>query len=92
MPGQGAGPPEARAGASAAPRATFAALAVPNFRRYISGQALSLIGTWVETVAQALLVCRGPANIGCTSFLNVLPLVADEALRQGADTDARPGD
>ena len=42
----------------AAPPATFAALAVPNFRRYISGQALSLIGTWVETVAQALLVLR----------------------------------
>jgi len=37
-------------------RAMFAALAVPNFRRYFSGQALSLIGTWVETVAQALLV------------------------------------
>jgi MFS family permease len=35
---------------------TFAALSVSNFRRYISGQALSLIGTWVETVAQALLV------------------------------------
>ena len=34
----------------------FAALAVPNFRRYVSGQKLSLIGTWVETVAQALLV------------------------------------
>jgi hypothetical protein len=30
----------------------FAALAVPNFRRYVSGQSLSLIGTWVETVAQ----------------------------------------
>jgi MFS family permease len=36
----------------------FAALAVPNFRRYVSGQALSLIGTWVETVAQVLLVLR----------------------------------
>jgi len=36
--------------------AMFAALALPNFRRYVSGQALSLIGTWVETVAQALLV------------------------------------
>jgi uncharacterized membrane protein len=31
---------------------------VPNFRRYASGQSLSLIGTWVETVAQALLVLR----------------------------------
>ena len=34
----------------------FAALAVPNFRRYVTGQSLSLIGTWVETVAQPLLV------------------------------------
>jgi hypothetical protein len=31
---------------------------VPNFRRYVSEQALSLIGTWVETAAQALLVLR----------------------------------
>jgi hypothetical protein len=38
--------------------AMFTALAVPNFRRYVSGQALSLIGTWVETVARALLVLR----------------------------------
>jgi len=35
---------------------TFAALTVRNFRHYLSGQALSLIGTWVETVAHALLV------------------------------------
>jgi MFS family permease len=35
-----------------------AALAVSNFRRYVSGQALSLIGTWVETVAQGLLVLQ----------------------------------
>ena len=31
---------------------------MPNFRRYVSGQSLSLIGTWAETVAQALLVLR----------------------------------
>jgi hypothetical protein len=37
---------------------TFAALAVPNFRRYVSGQSLSLVGTWVQTVAEALLVPR----------------------------------
>ena len=36
----------------------FAALGVPNFRRYLSGQAVSLIGTWTETVALALLVLR----------------------------------
>ena len=34
------------------------ALAVSNFRRYVAGQALSLIGTWVETVAQGLLVLQ----------------------------------
>jgi MFS family permease len=33
-----------------------AVLAVSNFRRYVAGQSLSLIGTWVETVAQGLLV------------------------------------
>lgn len=33
--------------------AMFAAPAGPNLRRYVSGQSLSLIGTWVETVAQA---------------------------------------
>jgi hypothetical protein len=36
----------------------FAALEVRNFRRYVAGQSLSLIGTWVETVAQALLVLQ----------------------------------
>jgi MFS family permease len=36
----------------------FASLSVPNFRRYVAGQSLSLIGTWIETVAQALLVLR----------------------------------
>ncbi len=37
---------------------TFAALAMPNFRRYLAGQTVSLIGTWTETVAQALLVLQ----------------------------------
>lgn len=35
---------------------TFAALAVPNYRRYITGQAISLIGTWMQSVAQSWLV------------------------------------
>jgi len=41
------------AGAS---RLTFAALAVPNYRRFIGGQAISLIGTWMQMTAQAWLV------------------------------------
>jgi MFS family permease len=35
---------------------TFAALAVPNYRRYYGGQAISLIGTWMQMTAQAWLV------------------------------------
>ncbi|RKR76340.1 MFS transporter [Frondihabitans australicus] len=35
---------------------SFAAFAVPNFRKFAIGQAVSLIGTWTETVALALLV------------------------------------
>ena len=42
---------------------TYAALAVPNFRRYVAGQSLSLIGTWVETVAQARLVLSPYAGL-----------------------------
>jgi MFS family permease len=36
--------------------ATFASLANPNFRRYFVGQTLSLIGTWMQMVAQSWLV------------------------------------
>jgi len=35
---------------------TFAALAVPNYRRYIAGQAVSLVGTWMQAIAQSWLV------------------------------------
>ena len=36
----------------------FASFGVPNFRTFVSGQAVSLIGSWTETVAQALLVLQ----------------------------------
>jgi MFS family permease len=64
MSGQDDPPAAARtpAGPEAASRQSatgmLAALSVPNFRRYVAGQSLSLIGTWVETVAQALLVLQ----------------------------------
>jgi MFS family permease len=57
----------------------FAALAVPNFRRYVGGQALSLIGTWVETVAQALLVLRlthSGTILGLTTAARFAPVLA----------------
>ncbi|MCU1655059.1 MAG: transporter [Pseudonocardia sp.] len=56
----------------------FAALAVPNFRRYVFGQALSLIGTWVETVAQALLVLHlthSGTILGLTTAARFAPIL-----------------
>ena len=56
------GPPRmSRIGARPLPpfgasRTTFAALAVPNYRRYYGGQAISLIGTWMQMTAQSWLV------------------------------------
>jgi MFS family permease len=58
--------------------AMFAALAVPNFRRYVAGQSLSLIGTWVETVAQALLVLRlthSGTILGLTTAARYAPIL-----------------
>lgn len=37
-------------------RITFAALSIPNYRRYYGGQAISLTGTWMQMTAQAWLV------------------------------------
>jgi MFS family permease len=38
------------------PGGTFAALHTPNYRKYFAGQTVSLVGTWMQTVAQAWLV------------------------------------
>jgi len=56
----------------------FAALEVPNFRRYVSGQSLSLIGTWVETVAHALLVLQlthSGVVLGLTTAARYAPIL-----------------
>lgn len=37
-------------------RVTFASLSIPNYRRYASGQSVSMVGTWMQTTAQAWLV------------------------------------
>jgi MFS family permease len=37
-------------------RVTFAALSIPNYRRYTAGQAISLTGTWMQMTAQSWLV------------------------------------
>jgi len=78
VPGPSATPSTDHTDTGAAPPAMFAALAVPNFRRYVSGQALSLIGTWVETVAQALLVLKlthSGTILGLTTAARYAPIL-----------------
>jgi len=50
-------------------RVTFAALSVPNYRLYISGQSVSLIGTWMQMAAQSWLVL---ALTGSSTLLGVI--------------------
>jgi MFS family permease len=59
-------------------RVTFAALAVPNFRRYYSGQAISMIGTWMQMTAQSWLVLtltHSSTKLGLIIALQTLPVL-----------------
>jgi MFS family permease len=57
---------------------TFSSLAVPNYRRYFTGQAISLIGTWMQTTAQAWLVLtltNSATDLGLVVALQTLPVL-----------------
>jgi len=59
-------------------RVTFAALSIPNFRRYYAGQAVSLAGTWMQMTAQAWLVLtltRSSTALGVVIALQTLPVL-----------------
>jgi MFS family permease len=59
-------------------RTTFAALAVPNYRRYYGGQAVSLIGTWMQMTAQSWLVLtltHSSTALGVVVALQTLPVL-----------------
>jgi MFS family permease len=59
-------------------RTTFAALAVPNYRLYISGQSISLIGTWMQMTAQSWLVytlTHSAPALGLIVALQTLPVL-----------------
>jgi MFS family permease len=59
-------------------RVTFAALAVPNYRRYVSGQAISLIGTWMQMTAQSWLVLtltHSSTALGAVIALQTVPVL-----------------
>jgi MFS family permease len=56
----------------------FRAFRHHNYRRWFLGQGVSLIGTWMQSMAQQVLVYRltGSAiSLGIVSFMSVLPLV-----------------
>ncbi|MEO5832120.1 MAG: MFS transporter [Nakamurella sp.] len=53
-------------------------MAIPNFRRYVGGQAVSLVGTWMQTVAQGWLVLQLTGSgtaIGVLVALQTLPVL-----------------
>jgi MFS family permease len=67
-----------RASARQAGGATFAALAVPNYRLYYGGQSISLIGTWMQMTAQAWLVLSitdSSTALGVVIALQTLPVL-----------------
>ncbi len=75
--GDGAPPP----GAGGVPRGlslgrTFSALRHRNYRLFFAGQLVSLIGTWMQNVAQAWLVyelTNSPFKLGLVSFCSGVP-------------------
>ncbi|MBI5565066.1 MAG: MFS transporter [Chloroflexi bacterium] len=59
-------------------RASFSPLRVPNLRIYWSGQAISLLGTWMQVTAQAWVVwelSKSETALGVVSMLGSLPLL-----------------
>jgi MFS family permease len=57
---------------------TFSALAVRNYRLWIVGQGISLSGTWMQTVAQGLLVLQlsgSGTTLGLITALQALPVL-----------------
>ncbi len=59
-------------------RGNFSPLRIPNFRLYISGQAVSLVGTWLQITAQGWVVWQlshSPAALGIVGMLNTLPIL-----------------
>ena len=59
-------------------RQTFSALKIPNYRRYFFGQAISLIGTWMQSIAQGWLVYTltdSPTALGLVIALQTLPVL-----------------
>jgi MFS family permease len=58
--------------------ATFSALRHRNYRLFFAGQLLSLVGTWMQNVAQSWLVYQltgSPFYLGVVSFAGAVPVL-----------------
>ena len=58
---------------------TLRALRHRNYRLFISGQTVSLVGTWIQSTAQGWLVYTLTANpflLGLTNFASQVPVLA----------------
>ncbi len=58
--------------------ATFRAFSHRNYSLWFVGQGVSLIGTWMQTMAQQVLVYRltgSAASLGIISFIGLIPLI-----------------
>ncbi|HEY7151062.1 MAG TPA: MFS transporter [Solirubrobacterales bacterium] len=63
---------------NAALRRSFTSLAVPNYRRYFTGQIVSLSGNWMQIVAEMWLILALTGSgiaVGVTSALQFLPML-----------------
>ena len=71
---------------------TFRALSHRNFRLWFVGQGLSLVGTWMQTMAQQVLVYRltgSAAALGIVSAIGLIPVIP-LALWGGSLADRAP--
>ncbi len=62
----------------AALRESFSPLRLRNFRLYLGGQVISLVGTWMQITAQSWVVwdlSHSPAALGHVGMLGFLPLL-----------------
>jgi MFS family permease len=63
---------------SAAVRRSFDSLSVPNYRRYFTGQIVSVSGNWMQMVAEVWLVLSLTGSgvaVGMTTALQFLPIL-----------------
>src|SRR4030067_1271695 len=72
--------------------AAFRAFSHRNYQLWFFGQGISLIGTWMQTMAQQVLVYRltgSAASLGLISFIGLIPIIP-LSLWGGSITDRFP--